>query len=64
LAQTLRSLHAEAGTLRSRRRVLPASKYIVLVLAWNFAAEIIQQNQEYTQMGGQFILPVAERPSL
>jgi SAM-dependent methyltransferase len=36
----------------------------VLVLAWNFAAEIIQQNQEYARMGGQFILPVAERPSL
>jgi hypothetical protein len=36
----------------------------VLVLAWNFATEIIQQNQEYTRMGGQFILPVAERPSL
>jgi SAM-dependent methyltransferase len=36
----------------------------VLVLAWNFAAEIIQQNQEYARMGGQFILPVADRPSL
>jgi hypothetical protein len=36
----------------------------VLVLAWNFATEIIQQNQEYARMGGQFILPVAERPSL
>jgi hypothetical protein len=36
----------------------------VLVLAWNFAAEIVQQNQEYARMGGQFILPVAERPSL
>lgn len=33
----------------------------VLILAWNFATEIIQQSHEYARLGGQFILPVIER---
>ena len=32
----------------------------LLILAWNFAEEIIADNQEYKQRGGRFILPVPD----
>lgn len=33
---------------------------VVLVLAWNFANEIIKENRAFTEAGGQFLIPVPE----
>ena len=44
----------------NRSKLYEFSPDYVLILAWNFSKNIISNNQDFSKIGGKFIIPLPE----
>ena len=48
----------ESAPVVVRKVLLTDPPDVLLILAWNFAAEIMEQQRTYAEGGGRFLIPV------
>lgn len=55
-----RRMPGVAIPVREPEALLEARPDLVLLLAWNFADEVLEQQREYREAGGRFLVPIPE----